>query len=72
MQDVVYMGQYITDDIAHACALTIHKSQRSGYPTVVIPLTLSHSNMLRRRLLYTAVTRGKDKVVLDVEALKLD
>ena len=53
--------------------LTIHKSQGSEYPAVLIPLTLSHSIMLRRRLLYTAVTRGKDKVVLvaDVEALKL-
>ena len=47
-----------------AYATTIHKSQGSEYPAVVIPLTTQHYVMLARNLLYTAVTRGKRLVVL--------
>jgi exodeoxyribonuclease V alpha subunit len=52
------------DELAPAYALTIHKSQGSEYPAVVIPLHPQHSVMLQRNLLYTAVTRGKRIVVL--------
>ena len=45
-------------------ATTIHKSQGSEYPAVVIPLTTQHYAMLARNLLYTGVTRGKQLVVL--------
>ena len=44
--------------------MTIHRSQGSGYPAVVIPLTTSAWMMLQRNLLYTAVTRAKRLVVL--------
>jgi exodeoxyribonuclease V alpha subunit len=47
-----------------AYATTIHKSQGSEYPAVVIPLTTQHYPMLRRNLLYTGVTRGRHLVVI--------
>ena len=47
-----------------AFAITIHKSQGSEYPAVVIPLLDQHYVMLRRNLIYTAITRGKRLVVL--------
>ena len=52
------------DEVALAYATTIHKSQGSEYPAVVIPLTTQHYPMLQRNLLYTAVTRGKRLVVI--------
>lgn len=52
------------DELALAYALTVHKSQGSEYPCVVIPLHTQHYVMLQRNLLYTAVTRGRRLVVL--------
>jgi exodeoxyribonuclease V alpha subunit len=52
------------DQINLAYAITIHKSQGSEYPAVVIPLLTEHFVMLKRNLLYTAMTRGKQLVVL--------
>jgi exodeoxyribonuclease V alpha subunit len=52
------------DDLALAYATSIHKSQGSEYPAVVIPIATEHFVMLSRNLLYTAVTRGKRLVVL--------
>jgi exodeoxyribonuclease V alpha subunit len=52
------------DDISLAYATSIHKSQGSEYPAVIIPLHTSHYPMLHRSILYTAVTRGKRLVVL--------
>jgi exodeoxyribonuclease V alpha subunit len=52
------------DELTHAYAMTIHRSQGSEYPAVVIPLTTSAWMMLQRNLLYTAVTRAKKLVVL--------
>jgi exodeoxyribonuclease V alpha subunit len=52
------------DEISLAYATSIHKSQGSEYPAVVIPLHTSHYLMLHRSILYTAVTRGKKLVVL--------
>jgi exodeoxyribonuclease V alpha subunit len=52
------------DEINLAYATSIHKSQGSEYPAVVIPLHTSHYLMLHRSILYTAVTRGKRLVVL--------
>ncbi|MEH1100158.1 SF1B family DNA helicase RecD2 [Micromonospora sp. CPCC 205561] len=52
------------DELAHAYAVTIHRSQGSEYPAVVIPLTTSAWMMLQRNLLYTAVTRARKLVVL--------
>jgi exodeoxyribonuclease V alpha subunit len=52
------------DELALAYALTIHKSQGSEYPAVVIPLHTQHYLMLQRNLLYTGITRGKKLVAL--------
>jgi len=52
------------DEIGLAYATSIHKSQGSEYPVVVIPLHTSHYLMLHRSILYTAITRGKEMVVL--------
>jgi len=52
------------DALALAYAATVHKSQGSEYPAVVVPVHTQHFVMLQRNLLYTAVTRGKRLVVL--------
>ena len=52
------------DLVTLAYATTIHKSQGSEYPAVVIPLTTQHYPMLKRNLVYTAITRGRKLVVL--------
>src|SRR5262249_31124804 len=52
------------DMLVPAYAATIHKSQGSEYPAVIIPVLTQHYAMLQRNLLYTGVTRGKRLVVL--------
>jgi exodeoxyribonuclease V alpha subunit len=52
------------DELTHAYAVSIHRSQGSEYPCVVVPVTTSAWLMLQRNLLYTAVTRAKQMVVL--------
>ena len=52
------------DQVALAYAVSIHKSQGSEYPAVVIPFMMQHYMMLRRNLLYTGITRGKKMVIL--------
>ena len=52
------------NEIIHAYAISIHKSQGSEFPAVVVPLLNQHYMMLQRNLLYTAVTRAKSLVVL--------
>jgi len=52
------------DELVHAYAISIHKSQGSEFPAVVIPLMTVHYMMLQRNLLYTAVTRAQKLVVL--------
>lgn len=61
------------DDIVLSYAVTIHKSQGSEYPVVIIPLLTEHRAMLQRNLIYTAITRGKKMVVLigEREALSM-
>ena len=51
-------------DLIPAYAISVHRSQGSEYPAVVMPVTTDHFLMLRRSLLYTAITRGKKLVVL--------
>lgn len=53
-----------TDRLELSYSMTIHKSQGSEYKTVIIPLLSSHYIMLRRNLIYTAITRAKVKVIL--------
>jgi len=62
-REVVY-GFGELDELVLAYATTIHKSQGSEYPAVVIPLATQHYAMLARNLLYTGVTRGRKLVVL--------
>ena len=52
------------DELAPAYATTVHKSQGSEYPCVVMPVHTQHYVMLQRNLLYTGITRGKKLVVL--------
>ena len=52
------------DEIEHAFAITIHKSQGSEYPAVVIPILNGMPKLMNRNLLYTAVTRAKNMVVI--------
>jgi exodeoxyribonuclease V alpha subunit len=52
------------DEVALAYAISVHKSQGSEYPAVVIPLAMQHYTLLQRNLLYTGVTRGKQLVII--------
>jgi exodeoxyribonuclease V alpha subunit len=62
-QIVHYQGKEM-DQLSLAYAITVHKSQGSEYSAVIVPLTTHHYMMLQRNLLYTAITRGKQLVVL--------
>ena len=52
------------DELVLAYAITIHKSQGSEYPIVVMPIIMSHYKMLQRNLLYTGITRAKQILVI--------
>jgi exodeoxyribonuclease V alpha subunit len=52
------------DEIVLAYAISVHKSQGSEYPAVIIPILTQHYLLLQRNLIYTAVTRGKNLVVV--------
>lgn len=70
-REVVYEEEAL-DQLEHAYAMSVHKSQGSEYKAVVVPLCMQHYPLLRKNLLYTAVTRGKKLVVLvgDPRALR--
>ena len=62
-EEVAYDGKQRFDlDLAYAT--TVHSSQGSEYPGVIVPIVSSHSHMLSRNLIYTAITRGKKQVCL--------
>jgi exodeoxyribonuclease V alpha subunit len=52
------------DELSHAYAITVHKSQGAEYPAVIVVVATQHFTMLQRNLLYTAITRGRKLVVL--------
>jgi len=52
------------DQLVHAYAITVHKSQGSEYRAVIMPLTTQHFIMLQKNLLYTAVSRAKELIIL--------
>ena len=52
------------DELVQAYAITIHKSQGSEYPVVVMPVMMTHFVMLQRNLIYTGITRAKKMLVL--------
>ena len=56
--------QEMLEDLEFSYCTTIHKSQGQEYPVIIVPLLKEHYIMLRRNLLYTAVTRAKAKVIL--------
>ncbi len=60
----VHYGLQDLDEINLAYAMTIHKSQGSEYPVVIIPLMTQHFPMLKKNLVYTGITRGKKLVIL--------
>lgn len=60
------------DELQLAYAITIHKSQGSEFPAVVIPLASQHYMMLQRNLIYTAITRGKKAVIVVGERKALE
>ncbi len=68
--EVVIDGSYIVydysemDDLMHAYCISTHRSQGSEYPAVVMPILTQHYMMLQRNLLYTAITRAKQLVIL--------
>jgi exodeoxyribonuclease V alpha subunit len=62
-RDIVYdFGDL--DEIVPAYAVSVHKSQGSEYPAVIVPIVTQHYILLQRNLVYTAVTRGKNLVVI--------
>ncbi len=62
-REVVYDFSLL-EDLEHAYAITVHKSQGSEYPIVIIPMCSAASMLLSRNLLYTAVTRAQSMVIL--------
>ncbi|MEE8461537.1 MAG: ATP-dependent RecD-like DNA helicase [Acidobacteriota bacterium] len=62
-RDVFYETSDL-DEIVLAYAISVHKSQGSEYPAVIIPILMQHYLLLQRNLIYTAVTRGKKLVVM--------
>ncbi|MDR2436227.1 MAG: ATP-dependent RecD-like DNA helicase [Puniceicoccales bacterium] len=63
-QDTVTLSRANINDISLAYAISIHKSQGSEFPVVIVPLLKQHFIMLQRNLIYTAITRGRNKVFL--------
>ena len=81
-QDIVYISfdgievQYTKQDltqITHAYCCSIHKSQGSEFPIVIMPVVKSYYRMLRRKLIYTGITRSKQFLILcgEEEALRI-
>jgi exodeoxyribonuclease V alpha subunit len=62
-RNIPYLWEEL-DELAPAYAISVHKSQGSEYPAVVLPLLMQHYMLLQRNLLYTGITRGKKLVVL--------
>ena len=63
-EQMVAISNVDLDDIQLAYALTVHKSQGSEYPVVILPVVMQHFHMLDRNLIYTAVTRARKLAVL--------
>jgi exodeoxyribonuclease V alpha subunit len=67
---VDYDGKKVTyefselDEVVLAYAISVHKSQGSEYPVVIIPVLTQHYMLLQRNLIYTGITRGKRLVIL--------
>jgi exodeoxyribonuclease V alpha subunit len=62
-RDIVYDFSEL-DEIILAYAVSVHKSQGSEYPVIILPILTQHYILLQRNLIYTAVTRGRNLVVM--------
>ena len=60
------------EELELAYAMTVHKSQGSEFPVVILPITRSSHRMLQRNLVYTAITRAKSKLILLGEKVAFD
>lgn len=69
---IVRLASSDLDNLTLAYAISIHKSQGSEYENVIFPILSSYSLMLKRKLIYTAITRAKQKIIIlgDLELLK--
>lgn len=67
----VYYELNEIDDLSLAYAISIHKSQGSEFDTVILPFTSSHMIMLKRKLIYTAITRAKKHLIMIGDAFAL-
>ncbi|GAB4338490.1 MAG: ATP-dependent RecD-like DNA helicase [Phototrophicales bacterium] len=64
-QDIIYYDYTeAADELIHAYCISIHRSQGSEYPVIVLPILTQHYMMLQRNLIYTAITRARDVVVM--------
>lgn len=70
--EVEYTKQDL-NQITHAYCCSVHKSQGSEFPIVILPITRSYYRMLRRNLIYTAITRSKQSLILcgEEDALRM-
>jgi exodeoxyribonuclease V alpha subunit len=66
-KEIVYERKDYTN-FMHAYCVSIHKSQGSEFPIVILPVISSYNRMLRKNLLYTAITRSKDSLIICGEA----
>jgi exodeoxyribonuclease V alpha subunit len=59
-------------NLTHAYAISVHKAQGSEYPVVILPIMREHQIMLKRKLIYTAVSRAKQRLIIigDIEQLE--
>lgn len=62
--NIVHLTSSDLNNTTHSYAITIHKSQGSDFKYVLMPITKSHSFMLNKSLIYTAITRGRSKVIV--------
>jgi len=63
-QDTITLSHSSINDLSIAYTISIHKSQGSEFPVVIIPLLKQHFIMLQRNLIYIAITRGKNRVFI--------
>lgn len=70
-EEKIYDGFEAIEELVLAYAITIHKSQGSEFPLVIIPMSKSYGQILSRNLLYTGVTRAKDylRIIGDIDAI---
>lgn len=61
---LIQLAKSDLDNITHAYAISIHKAQGSEFKVVIVPVTRESKNMLTKKLLYTAISRSKDKLII--------